>query len=104
MGISIAVHHMMRQRQFGVINYIDDIFGIDLPIIPVASFDTLHHLLHDIGFDISLKKLERPSTRLNCLGILIDAENFTVSIPPEKIKQIIDVCDAWCQKSTKSEL
>ena len=47
--ISDAVHHMMRRRHFDVINYIDDILGIDVP-------SKMRQLLHDLNFDISLKK------------------------------------------------
>ena len=104
--VSDAVRHMMRRRHFEVINYIDDILGIDVPSKIDASFDALRHLLHALGFDISLKKLEKPSTRLNCLGILVDTKEFTLSIPPEKLHQILALCDAWHQKThcTKREL
>ena len=68
---------MMRQHHFDVINYIDDILWIDVPSKIDASFDALHYLLHVLGFDNSLKKLESPCTCLNCLGILVDTEKFT---------------------------
>ena len=55
--LSDAVLHSMRQRQFDVINYIDDILGIDLPSIIDTSFDTLCHLLQKLGFQISVKNL-----------------------------------------------
>ena len=37
---------------------------------------------------------------------MVDTENFTVSIPPENIKQILHLCDVWRQKThcTKREL
>ena len=103
--ISDAVCHMMRRRHFDVINYIDDILGIHVPSKIDASFDSLHQLLHSLGFDISLKKLEKLSTRLNCLGILVDTKEFTLSIPPEKLNQILAVCDTWSHKThcTKRE-
>ena len=104
--ISDAVRHMMRRRHFDVINYIDDILGIDVPSKIDASFDTLRQLLRDLGFDISLKKLEKPSTQLNCLGIVVNTKTFTLSIPSEKLNHILAVCDAWHQKThcTKREL
>ena len=77
--ISDAVHDMLHRHQFDVVNYIDYILGIDIPSKIDASFDGMCHLLHVLGFNISLKKLERTSTHLNCLGILVDTENFTVS-------------------------
>ena len=96
----------MRQRSFDVINYIDDILGIDLPSKIDASFDALRHLLQDLGFQISEKKLEPPTTSLNCLGIMINTETFTMSIPPEKLKEIVDICQQWSHKAycTKRQL
>ena len=79
---------MMHQRQFDVRNYLDDILGIDVPSKIDASFDALCHLLHDLGFEISQKKLERPSTQLDSLGIIVDTKEFTVSIPPKNVRNI----------------
>ena len=97
--LSDAVRHIMRQRNFDVINYIDDILGIGLPSQIDASFDALCQLLQDLGFQVSEKKLETPTTCLNCLGILINTETFTMSIPPLKLAEILDKCSQWQEKS-----
>ena len=96
--LSDAVRHIMCQRNYDVINYIDDIVGVDLPSKIDASFDALCHLLPELGFQISKKKLEPPTTALNCLGIMIDTKTFTMSIPPAKLKEIIDMCSHWTNK------
>ena len=101
--LSDAVHHIMRQRQYDVINYIDDILRVDLPSRIDTSFDALRQLLCDLGFQISKKKLEPPSTCLNCSGILINTETFTMSIPPVKLKEISDICQEWSCKSFCTE-
>ena len=97
---------MMRQRQFDVINYINDILGIDVPSKINASFDTLHHLLHELGYEISDKKLEKPATQLNCLGIIVNTKKFTLSIHPQKMQEILDICRAWHHRThcTKRQL
>ena len=43
-----------------------------------------------LGISISEKKLVAPSTRVTCLGVLIDTENAAVSIPNEKLAQILE--------------
>ena len=96
--ISDAVRHIMRQRQFDIINYIDDILGIDVPSKIDESFDALRHVLADLGFQISQKKLQAPTTRLNCLGIVVDTVNFTVSVPPDKLQEISNKCLHWRHK------
>ena len=75
---------MMRQRQFDVINYINDILGIDVPSKINASFDTLHHLLHELGYEIPDKKLEKPATQLNCLGIIVNTKKIHFVHTPSK--------------------
>ena len=92
---SDAVRHIMRQRHYDVINYIDDILGIGLPSQIDASFDALRQILRQLGLQVSEKKLENPTTCLNCLGILIDTETFTMSIPPQKFREIWDKCCQW---------
>ena len=87
--LSDAVRHMMRQRDYDVINYIDDILRIDLPSRVDASFDALSTLLVHLGFEISHSELVKPATCINCLGILVNTENFTLSIPNEKLQEIL---------------
>ena len=93
--LSDDVHHMMRQRDFDVINYIDDILGIELPSRADASFDALSSLLVQLGFEILYNKLVKPATCVNCLGILVNTENFTLSIPDNKLQEILEKCNAW---------
>ena len=90
--LSDTVRHMMRQRDFQVINYIDDILGIELPSRVDASFDALSALLNHLGFEISYNKLVKPATCVNCLGILVNTENFTLSIPDDKLHEIHNKC------------
>ena len=75
----------MRRRHHDVINYIDDILGIGLPSEIDASFEALRQILRELGLQVSDKKLESPTTCLNCLGILINTETFTMS--PSEIKR-----------------
>ena len=82
--LSNTVHHIMCQRHYDVINYIDDILGIGLPSQIDTSFDALRQILRELGLQISDKKLESPTTCLNCLDRLINTETFTMSMPPQK--------------------
>ena len=104
--LSDAVRHIMRRQNYDVINYIDDILGIDLPSRIDASFDALRLLLPRLGFEISKKKLISPTTCMNCLGILIDTKNFTLAIPSEKLQDIMTICKFWNHKNscTKRQL
>ena len=81
-----------------MVDYIDDYIGIALPSVASASFYCLHQLMTHLGLSISEKKLVAPSTRVTCLGVLIDTENTTVSIPSEKLAQILENVRYWSKK------
>ena len=97
--LSDALHHIMHKKGYDVMNYIDDILGIDIPSKIDASFDTLQSLFRDLGFEISVKKLIAPTTSMNCLGIMVDTTNFTLAIPQAKMQEILQTCDQWRHKN-----
>ena len=52
----------------------------------------MKQLLQDLNFPIIPSKLVSPSHRATCLGIVIDAKNQTLSIPEEKLQEILQKC------------
>ena len=104
--LSDEVRFIMAQKGFSVTNYIDDIIGHSVISKSNESFQTLRDLLLELGFDISENNVVQPATRVTCLGVDIDTEQFTVSIPPEKVAEILKECSSWAnrQHCTKREL
>ena len=104
--VSDAVRHVMRCRGFDVINYIDDFLGFGTPIVAQASYDTLRNVMGELGLTISQKKLVPPATKAVCLGVLIDTEAGTISIPDDKLRSVRDMVNAWAVKThcTKRQL
>ena len=80
--LSSQVLHVLH-----IINYGDNFVGVATPDVGHHSYDTLRHL----GLNISDKKLVAPCTRAVCLGVEIDSERSTISIPAEKLQQICDM-------------
>ena len=101
--VSDAVRYVLRCHGYGVINYIDDFVGYGTPDVARRSFDCLRHVLERLGLTISEKKLVAPCTRAVCLGVLIDTENGTVSIPDDKLRQINDTVKEWQDRSSCSK-
>ena len=87
-------------------NYIDGVIGFGTVSTATPSYDALFQLLQKLGFDISMKKLVPPCTKAICLGVEIDTENFTVSVPQEKLENILKTCELWTNKNkcNKKEL
>ena len=44
-----------------------------------------------------------PATKVTCLGVDIDTEEFTISITPEKIQEILKICEEWANKTVASK-
>ena len=61
---------------------------VALPSKIQHSYVRLRSLLQELGFTISEKKLVPPSTNLVCLGILVNTEDCSISIPQEKLTVI----------------
>ena len=104
--ISDSIRYIMNSLGFKVTNYIDDIIGHSVCSQAFDSFNTLFKLLTELGFDISQKKIVTPCTKVTCLGVDIDTENFTISIPKEKVQEIMQICNTWATRQccTKREL
>ena len=77
----------MKSQGYDVINYIDDFICFGTISTAKPSFDALTKLLQKLGLNISTKKLVQPATKVVCLGVEVDTENFTVAIPTEKISK-----------------
>ena len=97
---SDAIRYIMAEHGFpDLFNYIDDLIYVGLPSKIDAAFDFLMSLLADLGLEVSSKKLVAPATSVICLGILIDSTSRTISIPSEKLGQIVELCHLWSQKT-----
>ena len=90
----------------GLFNYIDYLIYTGLPSEIHKSFQFLLNLLHELGLDISRKKLIAPDTSVICLGILVDSVNKTISIPGQKLQEIKNTYSNWASKTCggKNEL
>ena len=103
---SDAVRVIMKKMGHKIIGYIDDYVGFGTPSDAKTSFHCLHDLLQELGLSISSKKLIPPSTVVTCLGIEVNTEQGTLSIPAEKMAQISSMLQTWRGKKfcTKRQL
>ena len=104
---SDAIRHIMTQHGFPHLwNYIDDLIYTGLPSQIYPAYQFLLNLLPQLGLDISQEKLVPPTTVATCLGIRIDTTARTISIPTEKLNDILYLCQSWTSKSscTKNQL
>ena len=81
----------------------DDYVGVGISSVAHKSFQFLLKLMECLGFSVSQKKLVPPSTRVTCLGVLIDTDAGTISIPSEKLRQINETVQQWLSKRTSTK-
>ena len=98
--LSDGVRFIMNQEGHQVWNYIDDFLCVSLPSKISKIYSRLQELLLELGLTISSKKLVPPSTKVTCLGIVVNTVDFTVSIPTEKLLVIKELCHKWTSKNT----
>ena len=97
--LSDAVRYVMRRKGYRIIDYIDDYIGVALPSVASDAFDALVYVMSQFGLTISKKKLVSPSTKVVCLGVLIDSIEGTIQIPPEKLNQILSTVRQWSSRT-----
>ena len=98
---SDAIRFIMKQHGHNALfNYIYDLIYVALPSKIHESYEFLLSLLQELGLEISESKLLQPSTQVICLGILVDTVNRTISIPPDKLQDIKNICKSWVSRST----
>ena len=68
------------------------------------SYSCLQNLLHELGLTVSKKKLVPPGTpKVVCLGILVNTEDCSVFITPEKLTVIKQLRLQWSTKTSCSK-
>jgi len=91
-----AVTHVMHHQGHFMLNYIDDILGIDSTLEGATnSFEALGEQLAKLGLQEAVGKAEPPNTCLTWLGIELDSEAMEMRIPTSKLMEIKVELEAW---------
>ena len=84
-----AITYLYVSEGFFCTNYIDDFGGCDTPSRAPDAFHALKHLLCRLGLQSSPDKDCPPTTLMVFLGILINTVTMTLSVPQEKIADLL---------------
>ena len=88
----------MHKNGYHITNYIDDLIGCDVPEVAFEAYKFLKVLIVKLGLVISEEKLYSSQTRIPCLRIDINISTGIMSIPAEKLAEIIEMCVQWSGK------
>ena len=98
--------YIHEQDGFTGTSYLDDLIGVANPELSGIAYSALGDLLTELGLAENLGKACAPATSQVVLGVLIDTINGTLSVPDEKMDEIVPLVKSWQRKtrSTKVQL
>ena len=101
--VSRAVCHLLRQAGHTVLAYVDDFCGVAAtPGHAHAGFQAFHSLCDKLGLKLAPEKSAPPSTQLEWLGFDFNTSDTSVTIPKEKLAEIVDLSRAWTYRKRAS--
>ena len=89
--VTNAIQFLHSLQGYFSTNYVDDFGGCDTPERATDSFHALQHLFHFLGIDSATEKDCPPSTFMVFLGILFNTVTMTMSIPQEKLSELLQL-------------
>ena len=89
--VTSAIQFFHSLQGYFSINYVDDFGGCDTPERAADSFHALQHSFHFLGIDSTTEKDCPPSTFMVFLGILFNTVTMTMSIPQEKLSELLQL-------------
>ena len=87
--------HRNKDIEYNILNYSDDLAGVEEGEKADVSFEKVGLLLAELGLDEASDKATAPSTTITYLGVTFDSISFKKTVPPEKIAEILDLLMKW---------
>lgn len=97
--VSSLCRHFMANMGLVVFNYVDDFIGVELESRVWQAFNTMGHLLRDLGPAEALDKAVSPTQVIVCLGTGFDLVDMIMFVPQDKITDIKQELSVWFAKS-----
>ena len=97
---------LTQKRGLNAVHYSDDYLLASPPQPPVAQQDltTFKGTFFTLGIPIAEDKLIGPTTNLIFTGIAIDTQQFLISIPQEKVQEVMEQMPKWCKRRTCTQV
>lgn len=99
-----AVVYIIANENYNILAYLDD-FGGFHPTFYLANkaYTRFLSLAEELGIELSTHKCTPPTTCIDWLGYKVDSIEMSVTIPPEKMKEIVDECEQWLNRDKASK-
>ena len=101
--ITDFIRFLMARKGFRIYNYIDDMYACCHVDQAEEAFHTLLEIINNFGLPVNESKVFPPTKRLSIMGIVVDVQQRTFSIPDEKLREIYDLCKVTLLKLEMSK-
>ena len=105
--VSRAVSHLMVKAGHHCLAYMDDFCGAAASFDEaVAAFVEFERLTAQLGLKLAPDKCAFPAKAMDWLGFYFDASDLSVTIPPDKLKEVTDLSRSWLfkKRATRHDL
>ena len=95
-----GISHIYKGLGYEDVNYLDDLGAAEFAEITEEMFDCLGYILGSIRITESVSKAVAPSCCAVFLRVLYNTVNLTMSIKKDRINEIMDILNAWANKTS----
>ena len=104
-----ALHWILNNNyQVDAVHYLDNFLIVGAPGADqcASSVQLTLRVCESLGIPVAVDKLEGPATRISFLGIMLDSEAQILSLPQDKLEDILHRVHSWLgrRSATKREL
>ena len=93
-----AVMYMHGLDGYSGVCYLDDLIGVASSDMGMEAYLSLGNLLHELGLEENIPKACPPSTIQIVLGIEINTIEGTLSVPKDRMEEILELMTKWRKK------
>lgn len=98
--VANSLVYMMANQGHYMIAYLDDFGGCHTS--KEAAYDAYNRfktLAHELGLQLAAHKCYPPATSMEWLGYDVNTITMTVTIPKQKMKEILQECELWLKRN-----
>ena len=89
-----------------IYHYMDDFICVSTPQSALQDYDVTIKMFSELNISLSADKLQRPTTRIEFLGLIIDSNTMQIELPLNKLNRYRAELASWREKrtATRTEL
>ena len=104
--ITNFIRFILAKQGIKIFHFIDDIYACCHKDVAQQAFEALNLVIQQVGLPINPAKVFPPTTSLPIMGVVVDVNARTFSIPTDKLNEIWNLCNKMFLRDrlTKREL